>query len=151
MHSLILYIATSIDGFMARSDGRFDWRKAVPNPNQLDYGYAALYESVDTTLMGNETYKTMIAFSGDQFPYADKTNYVFGRQPNVTDEAVALYERKSGFALRTVYSTDCSKFVLFFVGLQPQTSLHGQLNNANDFPRLKPIRRFSFSGHSFFQ
>ncbi len=74
--------------------------------NQLDYGYAALYESVDTTLMGNETYKTILAFSGDQFPYADKTNYVFSRQPNVTDmqyvryvndEAVALYERKLVF------------------------------------------------------
>jgi hypothetical protein len=59
MHSLILYIATSIDGFMARSNGCFDRLEGVSNPNQLDYGYAALYDSVDNTLMGNETYKTI--------------------------------------------------------------------------------------------
>ncbi len=41
----------------------------------LDYGYREFYESVDTTLMGNSTYRVVL--TADPFPYQDKTNYVF--------------------------------------------------------------------------
>jgi dihydrofolate reductase len=78
MRTFSLYIATSLDGFIARTDGRVDWLDAIPNPNQLDYGYSAFLSSVDTTLMGNNTYQTILGFGGD-FPYANKTNYVFSR------------------------------------------------------------------------
>lgn len=78
MRKLSLYIATSLDGFIARSDGRVDWLDNVPNPNQLDYGYDAFLASIDTTLMGNNTYKTILSFGGE-FPYAGKINYVFSR------------------------------------------------------------------------
>lgn len=78
MRKLILYIATSLDGFIARSDGRVDWLDNIPNPNQLDYGYEAFLASIDTTLMGNNTYRTILGFGGE-FPYADKINYVFSR------------------------------------------------------------------------
>ena len=57
MRTLSLYIATSLDGFIARSDGRVDWLDAIPNPNQLDYGCGPFLASVDTTLMGNNTYQ----------------------------------------------------------------------------------------------
>jgi dihydrofolate reductase len=60
-------------------DGRVDWLEAAPNPDQLDYGHADFYGSIDTTLMGNTTYQTVLAFGGE-FPYPDKTNYVFSRQ-----------------------------------------------------------------------
>ncbi|MBC3786152.1 dihydrofolate reductase family protein [Spirosoma utsteinense] len=85
MRKLSLYIAISLDGFIARSDGRVDWLDNVPNPNQLDYGYDAFLASIDTTLMGNNTYKTILSFGGE-FPYADKINYVFSRseQANTT-------------------------------------------------------------------
>lgn len=78
MRIISLYIATSLDGFIARSDGRVDWLDAIPNPDQLDYGYDTFLASVDTTLMGNNTYQTVLGFGGN-FPYADKINYVFSR------------------------------------------------------------------------
>ncbi|MDB5239535.1 MAG: bifunctional deaminase-reductase protein [Spirosoma sp.] len=83
MRPISLYIATSLDGFIARSDGRVEWLDAIPNPNQLDYGYSTFLASVDTTLMGHATYQTILGFGGD-FPYQDKTNYVFSRskRPN---------------------------------------------------------------------
>jgi dihydrofolate reductase len=90
MRNLILYIATSLDGFIARLDGRVDWLDAIPNPNQLDYGYADFYGSVDTTLMGNTTYQAVLDFGGE-FPYADKTNYVFSRQTDVADTQYIQY------------------------------------------------------------
>lgn len=84
MRKLILYIATSLDGYIARADGRVDWLESIPNPDQLDYGYADFLASVDTTLMGNSTYQTILSFGGD-FPYADKLNFVFSRQTSLTD------------------------------------------------------------------
>ena len=97
MRRLSLYIATSLDGFIARADGRVDWLDAIPNPSQLDYGYGALLASIDTTLMGNNTYQTILGFGGD-FPYPDTINYVFSRSkrpdaPNiqyVTQEPAAF-------------------------------------------------------------
>ncbi|GAB3035290.1 dihydrofolate reductase family protein [Spirosoma pulveris] len=84
MRKLILYIATSLDGYIARVDGRVDWLESISNPDQLDYGYADFLASVDTTLMGNSTYQTILGFGGE-FPYADKLNYVFSRQASLTD------------------------------------------------------------------
>ncbi|SOD94753.1 dihydrofolate reductase family protein [Spirosoma fluviale] len=90
MRKLILYIATSLDGYIARADGRVDWLESVPNPDQLDYGYADFLATIDTTLMGNATYQTILGFGGD-FPYPDKTNYVFSRQRGQADTAFIRY------------------------------------------------------------
>lgn len=78
MRPVILYIATSLDGFIARTNGQFDWLDAVPNPNQLDYGYTEFLATVDTTLMGYNTYQVILDMGGD-FPYPDQKNYVFSR------------------------------------------------------------------------
>lgn len=78
MRKLLLYIATSIDGYIAKPDGSVDWLEAVPNPDQSDYGYAKFYASISTTLMGNATYQQVLSFG--EFPYQGKKNYVFSRQ-----------------------------------------------------------------------
>jgi dihydrofolate reductase len=79
MRKIILYIAASIDNYIAKSDGNVDW---LDNPDYdlegEDYGYAAFYESIDTTLMGNATYQWVLGFD-IPFPYPDKKNYVFSR------------------------------------------------------------------------
>ena len=72
MRSIILYIATSVDGYIARENGAVDWLFT-----EGDYGYESFYHSIDTTLMGNTTYQQVLTF-GD-FPYKDKINYVFSK------------------------------------------------------------------------
>lgn len=84
MRQLILYIATSLDGKIARSDGSVDWLAQLPNPTHDDYGYADFYARVDTTLQGYTTYRQTLDFEGD-FPYPDTTNYVFTRQADKED------------------------------------------------------------------
>ena len=74
MRQLKLYIATSLDGYIAGPNGELDW---LPTEGDLDYGYTQFYASVDTTLMGNSTYP--ITLTVPDFPYSDKTNYVFTR------------------------------------------------------------------------
>ncbi|GHA69245.1 dihydrofolate reductase family protein [Pontibacter akesuensis] len=79
MRKVILYIAASLDGYIAKPDGDTTWlhdeRYAIAGE---DYGYSALLAAIDTTLMGHSTYKVILGFDMP-FPYPDKTNYVFSR------------------------------------------------------------------------
>ena len=51
MRQLKLYIATSLDGYIATADGSVEWLDAYQSDEE-DYGYHRLYDSVDTLLMG---------------------------------------------------------------------------------------------------
>lgn len=81
MRKLICYIAATADGFIARPDGNIDWLTSLPDPVDDDYGYAEFLSGIDTTLMGNATYKEVLGF-GEPFPYPDLKNYVFTRESN---------------------------------------------------------------------
>jgi dihydrofolate reductase len=82
VRKLKLYTAATLDGYIAGPNGEIDWLEAG---DSLDYGYREFYESVDTTLMGNSTYRLTLDFG--EFPYPEKTNYVFtrGTPPPETD------------------------------------------------------------------
>jgi dihydrofolate reductase len=71
MRKVILYIAASLDSYIARENGDVDWLFA-----DQDYGYYDFLAGIEITLMGNETYKKMLSF-GDEFHYKEQTNYVF--------------------------------------------------------------------------
>ena len=67
-----VYIATSLDGFIAREDGDIDWLSLVDSPtvdekDQPDYGYYPFLASVDALVMGRNTYEKVLTF-GD-WPY----------------------------------------------------------------------------------
>jgi dihydrofolate reductase len=64
----IVYIAASLDGFIARQDGSLDWLTGFPNPENLDYGFAEFMAGVDAVLMGRLTYETVLGF--EAWPYA---------------------------------------------------------------------------------
>lgn len=84
MRKLILYIAQSLDGKTATPDGRVDWLEQIANPDDNDYGYAEFYDSIDVTLMGNTTYQQIHGFD-IPFPYPNKENYVFTRNPEIRE------------------------------------------------------------------
>jgi dihydrofolate reductase len=79
MRRIVLFIATSLDGFIAGKDGNVDWLFT-----DGDFGYSEFYKSIDTTLMGHNTYKFIMQFG--TFPYADKKNYVFTRKEKSPDK-----------------------------------------------------------------
>lgn len=72
MRQVILFIATSLDGYIARTDGGIDWLFT-----DQDYGYKAFYSGVDTIIMGRKTYEQVLTVR--EFPYAGKECYVFSR------------------------------------------------------------------------
>jgi dihydrofolate reductase len=75
MRKVKLYIAISLNGKIARQDGSVDWLESINNPEETDYGYSEFYETIDTTIQGNNTYRQVLSW-GIDFPYPDKKNYV---------------------------------------------------------------------------
>ena len=82
MRKIKLYIAISLDGKIAGTDGSVDWLENIPNPEKTDYGYADFFNSVDATIQGYNTYKQVISW-GIDFPYKGKKNYVLTKKTNV--------------------------------------------------------------------
>ena len=95
MRKITLYIATSLDGFIARKDGSVDWLDSVGHVEGEDYGYSKFYKSIDTVLMGNGTYRWIVD-AGVPFPYPDKKNYVFSKQQTGSNEHVTFISEDIG-------------------------------------------------------
>jgi len=85
----IVYIACSLDGFIARKDGSIDWLMDIPNPENSDYGFSAFMERIDGIIMGRSTFETVVSFR--QWPYT-KPVYVLSHTlkdvpPRLRDKA----------------------------------------------------------------
>ena len=75
---IIVNIATSADGFIARPDGDIEWLTRRPPPKGF-YGIGKFMQSIDTKLFGRKTYDVSLRMSAK---FDSKTrNYVFSRQP----------------------------------------------------------------------
>jgi dihydrofolate reductase len=81
-----VYIATSLDGFIAREDGSVDWLPA-PDPGGEDFGYAAFAASVDAIVMGRASFESVLTF-GD-WPYRGQRVLVLSRTMTAYDPRVA--------------------------------------------------------------
>ena len=77
MGKVILYAATSLDGYIADKDGGVNWLEAF-NEEGLDYGYGAFYASLETLIMGGKTYRQIIGFGA--WPYPGVRTYVVTSQ-----------------------------------------------------------------------
>jgi dihydrofolate reductase len=58
-----IFIACSLDGFIADKDGGIDWLHSIPNPEQNDMGYGEFMEGVDALVMGRNTFETVLGFN----------------------------------------------------------------------------------------
>ncbi|OIJ21678.1 hypothetical protein BKP45_02860 [Anaerobacillus alkalidiazotrophicus] len=75
--SLVLFIATSLDGYIATKNESLDWLFNVEGEG--DNGYSEFYDTVDTILMGKKTYDWIMKHKASEFPYKNKGCYVFTR------------------------------------------------------------------------
>ncbi len=71
-----VFIAISLDGYIARADGSIDYLSIVERAGE-DYGYRAFVDSVDTLVIGRSTYDLALTF--DPWPYAGKRCIVLTR------------------------------------------------------------------------
>jgi dihydrofolate reductase len=63
-----VFIATSIDGYIADRNGGLDWLNEVPNPDGIDMGYGEFIKGIDAVVMGRKTFETVCGFDID-WPY----------------------------------------------------------------------------------
>ena len=58
---IIVYIATSADGYIARPDGDVEWLNR--RPRNVDYGMREFYRNIDTILWGRKTYDWLLDYA----------------------------------------------------------------------------------------
>ena len=102
---IIVSIAASADGFIARSDGSVGWLDR-PRPKG-HHGMDAFYQSIDTILWGRKTYDMALAFQKNGIPGSafdtSVKNYVFtrGQLPAAAPPGVEVVKEPIGkFATR---------------------------------------------------
>ena len=85
-----VYIATSLDGFIARHDGAIDWLNEANStvPEDEDCGFPAFLNSIDTLIMGRKTFEQVLSFGN--WPYGKKPVVVLSHRsisfpPNLPD------------------------------------------------------------------
>lgn len=64
----IVYIATSLDGYIADKGNQIDWLHEVPNPEGSDSGFGAFMQRIDALVMGRNTFEKVISFDCE-WPY----------------------------------------------------------------------------------
>jgi dihydrofolate reductase len=86
---LFLYIAMSLDGFIARKDGNLDWLNTVQMEGE-DYGYNEFIQKIDTVILGRKTYEKVMTMV-DVFPHEDKECYVWTKELRTPKDNVIFY------------------------------------------------------------
>lgn len=92
---IVLFIATSVDGFIAKEDDDLQW--LLESEGEGDNGYMDMYQTIDTIIMGKRTYDYVMEHS-DAFPYSDKKCYVFSKSAkNKNDDVEFVNENVVSF------------------------------------------------------
>lgn len=75
-----VYIALSLDGYIARTDGSIDWLRGntEPEPGE-DYGFRAFFDRVDALVMGRNTFDKVLDF--ESWAYGEKPVFVLTHRP----------------------------------------------------------------------
>ena len=126
MRKIIVYIATSADGYIARPDGNVEW---LDRPESAgDYGMLEFYGSIDTILWGRKTYDLALEFQkqgikGSEFDPNVK-DYAFSRHPPrlvapevefVTEPLSAFAERLRGLPGKDIWMMGGSRLIASFL------------------------------------
>jgi dihydrofolate reductase len=86
-----VYIATSLDGFIARKNGGIDW--LTGGESGEDYGYAEFMSDIDHIVMGRNSFEKVLTFGG--WPYEKKVIVLTSRDltipPELTEKVEALH------------------------------------------------------------
>lgn len=85
-----VFVGTSLDGFIARPDGSFDFLPDDPEP----HGFEEFLASVDAIVMGRNTFEIVLPFP--EWPYGDKRVVVLSSRALDLSAAKGRVEQMSG-------------------------------------------------------
>lgn len=116
MGKVILYIATSLNGFIARPDGNLDWLTSVPPPESGgNYGYSELLSRINTVIMGRKTYQEVLKMDID-WPYSEFTTYIATTQPDINIQTPETYILKDNLKETVLHLKHTSDKDIWLVG-----------------------------------
>ena len=87
---VILYIAMSLDGYIAKNDDNIDFLSIVETPNE-DFGYADFLKNIDTVIWGRRTFDKVLTL-GTELPHKDKNVFVVSRTRQGKHEHVTYHD-----------------------------------------------------------
>jgi len=85
-----VFVGISVDGYMARPDGRFDF---LPEGGGEPHGFDEFFATVDALIVGRHTYEVVLPFT--PWPYGTKPVFVLSTRPLKPAPAGAVVERLS--------------------------------------------------------
>ncbi|MDH5432661.1 MAG: dihydrofolate reductase family protein [Gammaproteobacteria bacterium] len=93
----IAFCAVSLDGFLARENGKLDWLEASADKESTeDYGYQKFLRAMDCIVMGRNTFEKVASFA--QWPYVDKRVIVLSKKmqqiPSAFEDKISLFSGK---------------------------------------------------------
>ena len=107
-NKLLLYIAMSLDGYIAEKDGSIRFLEETPGP-EPDLGYERFYQSLQAVVMGGKTYRQIKnELSPEKWPYEGMPCYVCTRQQHPFDPNVQFTSLPPGRQVLDLISKDHS-------------------------------------------
>lgn len=86
-----IYIASSIDGYIARKDGNLDWLH-YGHTGDEDYGFKKFTSTIDAVIMGKNTYEVVSSF--DEWAYKNKRVIVLSNTLTEVRKEAELFSGK---------------------------------------------------------
>jgi len=82
--ALYVYIAQSLDGYIADKNGNIDWLNDIPNPENSDFGFSDFINKIDAVVMGRNTFEKVQSFG--MWPYTKPVYVVSSSLLNLSPE-----------------------------------------------------------------
>ncbi|QZE14478.1 dihydrofolate reductase family protein [Halosquirtibacter laminarini] len=93
MRKVVLFIAMSIDGYIATEDHDLTWLNIAEKEGE-DYGYKALYDQADTYIVGRKTYDIICSFTDGKLPQAENMDcYILTKQDIPSQNNITFYNQ----------------------------------------------------------
>lgn len=101
MRKIILYIAMSLDGYIADENGGVDWLSGQDREDESESSYPEFVQSIDTVVMGWETYHQVITeLSPSEWVYEELMTYVITHREEASSEKIRfVHESPSALIL----------------------------------------------------
>ncbi|WHN64656.1 dihydrofolate reductase family protein [Cysteiniphilum sp. QT6929] len=113
---LSVFIATSLDGYVARVNGDIDWlmKFNASLPADEDCGYADFISAIDTIVLGKNSFNKVLEF--DQWPYANKRVIIMARSdvlvPDVLKNKVSVFSGTPKELVRSLNVKDANNLYI---------------------------------------
>jgi dihydrofolate reductase len=102
MRNIKLNLAVSLDGFIARKDGRVDWLDDIDTGGS-DLGFTKFLNSCDTIIMGRNSYEVTLKLGNGVWPFNEHTTVVFTSKDMEDKKNIVFYkDQLSDFLIESI-------------------------------------------------